>query len=65
MEINVQNVYEDIEQVNSQAWWVGGCVGGINQMQCIVFFEHLSRKTKPRPYQSPIKQTEIYIQFSV
>lgn len=61
MEINVQNVYEDIEQVNSQAWWVGG----INQMQCIVFFEHLSRKTKPRPYQSPIKQTEIYIQFSV
>ena len=30
-------------------------------MQCIVFFEHLSRKTKPRPYQSPIKQTEIYI----
>lgn len=65
MEINVQNVYEDIEQVNSQAWWVGGWVGGINQMQCIVFFEHLSRKTKPRPYQSPIKQTEIYIQFSV
>ena len=61
MEINVQNVYEDIEQMNSQAWWVGG----INQMQCIVFFEHLSRKTKPRPYQSPIKQTEIYIQFSV
>lgn len=61
MEISVENVYEDIEQVNSQAWWVGG----INQMQCIVFFEHLSRKTKPRPYQSPIKQTEIYIQFSV
>ena len=61
MEINVQNVYEDIEQMNSQAWWVGG----INQMQCVVFFEHLSRKTKPRPYQSPIKQTEIYIQFSV
>jgi len=61
MEISVENVYEDIEQVNSQAWWVGG----INQMQCIVFIEHFSRKTKPRPYQSPIKQTEIYVQFSV
>ena len=48
-----------------QPGMVGRWVGGINQMQCIVFFEHLSRKTKPRPYQSPIKQTEIYIQFSV
>lgn len=39
MEINVQNVYEDIEQVNSQAWWVGGWVGGWDQpnaMYCVL-----------------------------
>lgn len=35
MEINVQNVYEDIEQVNSHAWWVGGW-DQPNAMYCVL-----------------------------